>query len=237
MTQPAFCPSSKQPELKHAAVQVGKVELPWSLLALGWLPAGRALEVRQALAALMGQLEFASCVPFSSQVPLSAAAHDPPAHAVLQQIEQLHGLNGPQAVRYEDRRQQQSRTLQLQRNAQGALRLEALLLTGDTRAGGWLAQLLAEELEIPQPTHLLLTHSAQLPAGGAPRSAQVCSCMNVSAERIGQTLAQCAGSDGERLAQLQQRLGCGTQCGTCIPELQRLVRTTPVAALPETAHA
>ncbi|MCD2514230.1 nitrate reductase [Comamonas endophytica] len=249
LTQPAFCPTSKQPELKHTAVKVSKVELPWSLLAMAWLPAESVLEARQSLAALMGEFDFATCAPFGSQVPLSAAArtrtgvllraaaHQPPAPEVLQQIEQLLGLSGAHAIRYEDKRRQQSRTLQLQPLDQGALRLEVLLLTGDTRAGSWLAQLLADELPLPQPTHLLLTQSAHPPSGAAPRSAQVCSCMNVNADRIGQTLAQCAGCDGERLAQLQQRLGCGTQCGSCIPELKRLVQAIPVAALPETTNA
>ena len=39
LTSPAFCPQSKQPELKHAAVKILKAELPWKLLALAWLPA------------------------------------------------------------------------------------------------------------------------------------------------------------------------------------------------------
>ncbi len=61
--------------------------------------------------------------------------------------------------------------------------------------------------------------------------------MNVNADSIAQTLRQCAGSASERLVQLQQRLGCGTQCGSCIPELKRLVQATDVAMAPETTHA
>ena len=38
LTTSAYCPSSKQPELKHAAVKILKAELPWSLLAVAWLP-------------------------------------------------------------------------------------------------------------------------------------------------------------------------------------------------------
>ena len=34
LTQPAFDPLSRQPELKHAGVEVDKVELPWQLFAL-----------------------------------------------------------------------------------------------------------------------------------------------------------------------------------------------------------
>ena len=34
----------------------------------------------------------------------------------------------------------------------------------------------------------------------------------------------------ERLAQLQGALRCGTQCGSCVPQLKRLVAATPVQA-------
>ena len=249
LTQPAFCPTSKQPELKHTAVQVQPAHLPWSLLAMAWLPAQQALATRQALSALLGHFAFATCVPFSNQVPLSAtaqtrtgvllraAANAPPAEAVLQQVQQLLGLEKTQIIRYEDRMQQQSRTLHLRPNEQGALRLEGLLLTGDTTAGAWLGALLTQELAPPQPTHLLLTQGAAPPAGAQPHSPQVCSCMNVNAERILHTLAQCAGSESERLRQLQERLGCGTQCGSCIPELKRHLRATAVACPPETTNA
>ncbi|MBU4505334.1 MAG: nitrate reductase, partial [Gammaproteobacteria bacterium] len=39
LTTSAYCPTSKQPELKHAAVKILKAELPWNLLAMAWLPA------------------------------------------------------------------------------------------------------------------------------------------------------------------------------------------------------
>ena len=41
-------------------------------------------------------------------------------------------------------------------------------------------------------------------------------------------LAGCSGSDDTRLAALQGNLKCGTNCGSCIPELKRLVRNAPV---------
>jgi assimilatory nitrate reductase catalytic subunit len=72
LTTSAFCPVSKQPELKHAAVKILKAELPWSLLAVAWLPEGEALAAREALRALMPQFSFASCVPFSSPAPVDA---------------------------------------------------------------------------------------------------------------------------------------------------------------------
>ena len=34
LTSPAYCPKSKQPELKHAAIKILKAELPWRLLGV-----------------------------------------------------------------------------------------------------------------------------------------------------------------------------------------------------------
>ncbi|MDP3172334.1 MAG: nitrate reductase, partial [Polaromonas sp.] len=73
ITTSAYCPSSKQPELKHAAVKILKAELPWSLLAMAWLPEGRALVVREQLKPLMAAFAFSSCVPFANEVPLGEA--------------------------------------------------------------------------------------------------------------------------------------------------------------------
>jgi assimilatory nitrate reductase catalytic subunit len=42
LTTSAHCPTSKQPEFKHAAVRVDKTNLPWTLLALGWVPDDRS---------------------------------------------------------------------------------------------------------------------------------------------------------------------------------------------------
>ena len=47
LTSPAFCPGSKQPELKHAAVAIEPVDLPWRLTAMAWLPAEGALALRE----------------------------------------------------------------------------------------------------------------------------------------------------------------------------------------------
>ena len=43
-------------------------------------------------------------------------------------------------------------------------------------------------------------------------------------------LAQCTGSEDERLHAVQARLRCGTQCGSCLPALRALVRQTAATA-------
>ncbi|MFT3812181.1 MAG: molybdopterin-dependent oxidoreductase [Acidovorax sp.] len=232
LTTPAFCPESKQPELKHTAVKVLKAELPWTLLGIAWLP--EALAAREALAALMAEFDFAACVPFASQTPLEdaararhgvqlrAAAYEAPDPALLQRIEALLGLAGPDVLRYTDKRRRLSRTLRLARHAQGAT-VEALLLAGDTRAGAWLGTLLKEGLPAQSYGRLLLTPSDQPPVALAPRGAQVCTCFNLDEPAIAAALASMEGDGSARLQQLQAQLRCGTNCGSCIPELKRLI--------------
>ncbi len=234
LTTSAFCPGSKQPELKHAAVQVLKAELPWSLLALAWLPDGHALAVQRELRALMADFPFASCVPFGRErtgVLFRAAAHEPPDPALLDRLEALMGLDTPDTQRYADRRQGQRRAARLQRTPGQAARLDALLLAGDTRAQAWLKPLLQDGLPAEAYARRLFMPGARAPVDEAPRGKQVCTCLNVSDTAIRECLARCEGSEEQRLAQLQGALRCGTQCGSCVPELRRLLReAAPVPA-------
>ena len=240
LTTSAYCPTSNQPELKHAAVKVLKAELPWNLLALAWLPEGEALAARSQLAALMRELPFASCVPFASAsaegtrprtgVLLRGAAYEAPEGDLLARIERLLGLDAPDTVRYQDRRRGQHRSARLARAADGSATLQAVLLGGDTRSGAWLRTVLQEELPAQAYGRLLLVPSTTPPVAVQSRGKPVCVCLNVTDAAIAAQLAACHGSDAERLAQLQGTLRCGTQCGSCVPELKRMVRATPAAA-------
>ncbi len=236
LTTSAFCPSSKQPELKHAAVKILKAELPWTLLAMAWLPPETALGTREALRRLMLRFPFASCVPFANAVPLDgsggaqrsgvlfrAAAHEAVPDALLAEIEQLLGLDDAGTLRYADRKRGQRRAALLQ-GAGEQTTLQAVLLAGDTRAEAWIRSLLQQELPAQSYGRLLLLPGAQAPVAIPARSRQVCTCFNVGENTIEATLAQCAGSESERLVALQQTLKCGTNCGSCVPELQRMVR-------------
>jgi assimilatory nitrate reductase catalytic subunit len=231
LTTSAFCPDSKQPELKHAAVKILRAELPWTLLALAWLPAGDALRTREALRRLMVRFPYASCVPFGRErtgVLLRAAAHEAPPDELLATIEQLLQLNDVDVLRYADTKRGQRRAVRLQRSPERTT-VAAFLLAGDTRAEAWLKTLLQNELPAQDYGRALLQSSAEAPVALAAPSRQVCTCFNVSEDAIHAQLQRCHGNEGERLAQLQQALQCGTNCGSCVPELHRLVRSNQPA--------
>jgi assimilatory nitrate reductase catalytic subunit len=237
VTQPARCPTSKQPELKHAAVQITPAALPWRMLGLAWLPQEEALHAREALKALMPAFGYALVQPFGREPHADglvgliwrAAATAPADEALVQQVERLLGLAGSDTLVYHDRRRGQRRAVRLQ--TQGPDRvLRGVLLAGDTQAESWIRTLLQDERPAQAYGRALLAGGATPPVAVAARGKQICTCLNVTEPDIVQTLAHGSGSADERLAQLQGALKCGTHCGSCLPVLRGLVRTAIVAA-------
>ena len=243
LTTSAYCPSSKQPELKHAAVKILKADLPWSLLAVAWLPQDQALAAREQLREVMDLFPFASCVPFSNSVLLTqaaersrtgialrAAGHEAPAPELLVRIETLLGLTGAEVLRYADPRRGQRRAMRLARHGDNT-HLEAFLLAGDTSAQAWIRTLLQDEQPAQAYGRLLLSPGARPPVAVRSRGQLVCTCFNVTDREIAEELATCEGDNANRLAGLQAALQCGTHCGSCIPELKRMVRASEPEAL------
>ena len=236
LTNPAFCPDSKQPEFKHTAVKVLKAELPWTLLAMAWLPSDRVQTAQHELRSVMGEFSFASCVPFGnavaiedtqgarSGVQLRAAHHEAISDSVLQRIEQILQLHGPEMVRYADRRRGQHRAMRVLRNGDDAT-LEGFLLAGDTSAQSWIRELLLHRLPAHRYGRALLLPGSKPPVPMVRSGTVVCSCFNVTDVSIQAQLQTCSGDSAARMASLQSTLKCGTHCGSCLPQLQRLVRS------------
>lgn len=226
LTTPAFCPKSKQPELKHTAVKVLKAELPWRLLGVAWLPDDEAISARERLKSVMAAFAYASCVPFGrdrSGVLFRAAAYEAPPDELVMQVENTLGLGGADVLHYADKRRGQRRTMRLA-HAGEQTRLEGFVLAGDISAETWIKPLLQDELPAQAYGRLLLVPGARAPVAVQSRGRQVCTCFNVAEPEIVAALQGCQGSPEQQLAQLQDSLKCGTNCGSCIPELKRLVR-------------
>ena len=234
ITTSAFCPDSKQPEFKHAAVKVLKAELPWTLLAMAWLPADRALSVRTELQALMREFAYSSCVPFANAVAMNgsgerhgvlfrAAGTGPASNELLTRIEALLQLTTADVVRYADPKRGQRRAMRLDRSGVNAT-LEGFLLAGDTSAQAWISALLQEEQPAQNFGRALLVPGSKPPVPVVSAGKVVCTCFNVTDVAIEKTLATGGGNAAERLAGLQGALQCGTNCGSCLPQLQRMVK-------------
>ena len=237
LTTSSYCPTSKQPELKHSAVKILKAELPWSMLGVAWLPEDQVHRSRSTFQKLMRLVPFASCVPFASNTPLSeakhqrqgllirAAGHEAASKEWFESVEALLGLDTTETIRYADPRKGQRRAMRLTRDGKRST-LQAFMLSGDVRAESWIKTLLQEELPAQEFGRLLLVPGATPPVAVKARGTQVCTCFNVSAEQIKTHLAGTHGSAQDLLASLQTTLKCGTNCGSCVPELKTIVRAT-----------
>jgi assimilatory nitrate reductase catalytic subunit len=184
-------------------------------------------------------------VPFSNNAPpeapaqersgllFRASALEAPDDALLALIESLLNLDSTYVVRYADKKRGQRRAALLQRGDTDTT-LEGFLLAGDISAQSWITTLLQDELPAQAYGRALLLPGAQPPVQMVSRGQQVCACFNVTDVAIEAQLSHCQGSSQERLASLQSALKCGTHCGSCVPQLQRMVRATLAASLMST---
>ena len=72
--------------------------------------------------------------------------------------------------------------------------------------------------------------TASAPAALAARGRIVCSCHGVGETTILSALQAADGDAGKKLTAVQQQLRCGTQCGSCLPELRKLATASVMAA-------
>lgn len=231
VTQGAFCPDSKQPELKFSAVAIEPVDLPWRLSACAWVAPEQGPRLREQLRALMPRFGYAHCLPTPAKGEqvgwaFEAACAEAPAPELVEELAAALGLNSTAVLRYADAQRGRLRLLTLDGDDMQAAPLQALLRVGQHEEGAWLVDLWRERTPASTAGRWLLSPGAP-PTNIAAASPQVCNCFDVREDVIRLTLARCSGSPAERLASLQAEKRCGTQCGSCLPALRRLVATTP----------
>jgi assimilatory nitrate reductase catalytic subunit len=226
LTSPAIDPLSKQPELKHAAVKVVKAELPWRMVAFGFLPSENAWQAAHALVAPLKQVAFGSVVRFGRDqcgVLLRAAhSYTPDAQWVETVAHIFQLVPSTQVLQYVDKRAGIERRIKVLRQVNGAVHLQAALLVGDTQAEEWLKAYLQNRTSVASLGRQLLSPGRAAPAGFKPAGKVVCSCFGVDEQAIKQALSTCTGEHAVRLRTLQEQLKCGTNCGSCVPELKRM---------------
>jgi assimilatory nitrate reductase catalytic subunit len=154
-----------------------------------------------------------------------AAAQEAVDEAVVLQIEGVLGLTEASVLHYADKRRGQRRSMRLVKvGASDEARLEGFMLAGDISAEAWIKPLLQDELPAESYGRLLLAPGAKAPMAVASRGKQVCSCFDVSESQINTALQQLVGPPEAVLLALQDQLQCGTNCGSCVPELKRVIQ-------------
>ena len=98
-------------------------------------------------------------------------------------------------------------------------------LSGDVAAKDWLQDWLAQGMTVSHLTRVLLAPSTKPPQGFVARGRVICNCLNISEAEIMNQLKSISSDSQNKLGALQNTLKCGTECGSCLPELRRIVQT------------
>ena len=230
LTSPAIDPVSKQPELKFAAIKVLRADLPWRFVAFAALASDELHERMQALRPLLRKFAFASFVPFGRErtgMLLRAANDGAPAPEIVAALDAAFGLDVPDVLRYDDRRRGCSRRMRVHDG-----KLIAVALTGEVAAEAWLRSYLESGRSVAALGRLLLAPGNKVPADFTARGRVVCNCIDVDEAAIVAAIgaAPTGITGGALFDRLQRALGCGTDCGSCVPEVKRLVAAAVSAA-------
>jgi len=231
-------PISGQPELKHAAIRILPANLSWQLVAFGLFPKEQAFTIQNNLRKLLPLFGSAHCVLFgreqdSQQIGVSfKAAHqeDPSnevdglvAHAVKEVMRhfQLDESTTDPIMRYADKRRG---VIRLVRAKDKVL---AAMLTGsiDSLASTvWLRQYVEQGFDAKLLGRSLLVPFSKPPLALKTASKAICNCFNVKEDLMIDTLktSQIDTLD-QAMGLLQEKTLCGTNCGSCKPEVKQLI--------------
>ena len=233
LTIEAFDPYSKQPELKHAAVSIQKVHLPWQVVV--FVHSAHWLSLWQKARAFYSEFDAAVCVPVGREkagVLFRAASERAPAEEIIDRLQALFECEGSDVMVYSDPQNDSRRCIgvKVQAAEQGqTATLSKVLLAGNIESETWLRNYFDQQLDVLPLRSFLLAPASQPPGVKTEAVRMVCNCVGVSEQSIQAGLAiTCAknpnSSENELLKGLQGSLKCGTQCGSCLPEIRKLVR-------------
>jgi assimilatory nitrate reductase catalytic subunit len=218
-TLAAVDPHSSQPELKHAAVRVARAELPWRMMAAR---RGDALALHAAVQPLLKECAYASLTLDADDLLVLRAAHGSAPQGWLERLYAALELPaGEDTLEYRDARRQLDKRV-IWRTRGNESMIDGFVLAGDTANG---AALLAQLREAKPWVGPRFAAFAALRVEPAPRDRVVCSCRQVKESRINEAIAS-----GATVPELKASLGCGTVCGSCVPELKRLVESAAVTS-------
>jgi assimilatory nitrate reductase catalytic subunit len=211
----AFDPISKQPELKHTAIKIEKLDLSWQMTLIRNC---NDLSLIADIRKMLSHFDYATCGLYgreTSMVVLQASHQESPSNDVIHHLDTLIGMvEGAPMLRYDDAKRGISKRILVENNQVTGVRL-----IGETLAADWLKQVMLQGEFTDELRRWALAPLSAPPTGQKSRGKIICNCYDVSENEIIQTC-----EDGADLITLQAKLKCGTECGSCVPELKRLVQ-------------
>ncbi|MDE1942213.1 MAG: molybdopterin-dependent oxidoreductase [Betaproteobacteria bacterium] len=230
LTLNEFDPYSKQPELKHAAIRVEPAHLPYKAVFLRTACEEEAatslvLELADRLAPLLPRFGYAALrlAGRSHPVLVLQVAHDKPISPDwLVELDSGFGLQDDACISYHDPLRHITKKALVERE-----RLTGIRLSGETAAAAWLENIMVENLEIAGLRRWLLAPMSMPPDRLPPTGRAICNCHNVTESQIVKEIR-----NGATLDQLKASLRCGTQCGSCLPEITQMIREAALVTVP-----
>jgi len=211
----AFDKNSKQPELKHTAVKVEKVDLPWQMTVMRRC---HALSLIASIRTVLKSFDFASCGLFgrdAGMLMFRAAHKESPSAELISKLDEIIGMTEDiPMLNYQDRKRGISKRILLEGQDVIGVRL-----IGETLAADWLKDVMTNGQLTNELRRWALAPLSSPPMGQNSRGKVICNCLDVAENEIIDTIR--LGADFQTL---QSKLKCGTQCGSCVPELKQLVK-------------
>lgn len=226
----AFDKTSKQPELKHAAINLEKLDLSWRMTIMR---SCNDLNLLQKIRGLMQSFEYASCglfgresaadepeKPKTAMLILRAAHYEAPDVGLIAQIDALLGMTDDMPLLdYSDPKRGISKRILIENGSVTGVRL-----MGEILATSWLKDVMTAGQFKNDAAYRLFSRWALAPLPAPPtgqhgRGKVICNCLDVGENDIIEAI-----ESGADLITLQNKLKCGTECGSCVPELKRLVQ-------------
>ncbi|HSH98259.1 MAG: molybdopterin-dependent oxidoreductase [Methylophilaceae bacterium] len=211
----AFDKTSKQPELKHAAIKIEKVELPWQMTVMRVC---HDLHLLQNIRTMLKYFDYASCGLYGrgdGMVILRASHNATPDDSIIQQLDEMLGMTeGMPMLNYNDAKRGISKRILVENKQVTGVRL-----IGEILAAEWLREVMTQGEFTEQLRRWALAPLSAPPTGNGSRGKIICNCVDVAENTIIDNIAR-----GADLITLKNKLKCGTECGSCVPELNRLIK-------------
>jgi assimilatory nitrate reductase catalytic subunit len=182
---------------------------------------------------LLKDFTYASCGLFgrastASQagILILRAAHEAaPNQALIEKIDAILNMaDDAPCLNYNDAKRGISKRILVEANPDsGKPEVTGVRLMGEILATEWLKDVMTngqfnDEASYKEFSRWALAPLSTPPTGQRTRGKIICNCLDISQNEIVDNIEL-----GADLITLQNKLKCGTECGSCVPELKRLV--------------